>query len=104
LRCPCLIFFSRHPDDLDLFIGGLSERPGNSFIGRVNQSTRRKPPTYHESLANYITWCCIEYTSPWTGFELTTLVVIGTVCTFSCKSNYQTITTMMGYKSVGSGR
>ena len=27
------------------------------------------------------------------GFELTTLVVIGTDCTGSCKSNYQTITT-----------
>jgi len=27
-------------------------------------------------------------------FELTTLVVIGTDCTGSCKSNYQTITTM----------
>ena len=30
---------------------------------------------------------------PWTGFELTTLVVIGTDCTGSCKSNYHTITT-----------
>ena len=27
------------------------------------------------------TICYIEYTSPWTGFELTTLVVIGTDCT-----------------------
>ena len=35
-----------------------------------------------------------EYTSPWTGFEITTLVVIGTDCTGSCKSNYRTITTM----------
>jgi hypothetical protein len=34
----------------------------------------------------------IEYTSPWTGFVLTTLVVIGTDCTGSCKSNYRTIT------------
>ena len=31
--------------------------------------------------------------SPWTGFELTTFVVIGTDCTGSCKSNYHTITT-----------
>jgi len=29
----------------------------------------------------------------WVGFELTTLVVIGTDCTGSCKSNYHTITT-----------
>ena len=28
------------------------------------------------------------------GFELTTLVLIGTGCTGSCKSNYHTITTM----------
>jgi hypothetical protein len=27
------------------------------------------------------------YTLPWTGFELTTLVVIGTDCKGSCKSN-----------------
>jgi hypothetical protein len=30
----------------------------------------------------------------WAGFELTTLVVIGTDCIGSCKSNYHTITTM----------
>ena len=29
----------------------------------------------------------------WSGFELTTLVVIGTACIGSCKSNYHTITT-----------
>ena len=34
----------------------------------------------------------IEYTSPWTGFVLTTLVVISTDCTGSCKFNYRTIT------------
>jgi hypothetical protein len=38
--------------------------------------------------------CCIEYTSPWTGCELTTLVVIGIDCTGSCKSNYRAIRTM----------
>ena len=37
----------------------------------------------------------MEYTLPWTGFELTTLVVIGTHCIGSCKSNYQIITTTM---------
>ena len=31
----------------------------------------------------------------WVGFELTTLVVIGTDCIGSRKSNYYTITTMM---------
>jgi hypothetical protein len=38
--------------------------------------------------------CCIEYTSSWVGFKLTLLVVIGTDCIGSCKSNYNTITTM----------
>ena len=32
-------------------------------------------------------------TSPWSTFELTTPVVIGTDCIGSCKSNYHTITT-----------
>jgi hypothetical protein len=32
--------------------------------------------------------CCIEYTLPWMSSELTTLVVIGTHCIGSCKSNY----------------
>jgi hypothetical protein len=31
-----------------------------------------------------------EYTSPWTGFELTPLVVIGSDCTASCKSYHHT--------------
>ena len=46
-----------------------------SLIGGGNRSTRRKN------------------TSPWTGFELATLMVIGTDCTGSHKSNYHTITT-----------
>jgi hypothetical protein len=37
--------------------------------------------------------CCIEYTSSWMGFKLTTLVVVGTDCTGSCISNYHTIMT-----------
>jgi hypothetical protein len=47
----------------------------------------------HKSLTNLITLCCIEYTSPCTGFELTTLVMIGIDYTGSCKSNYHTIMT-----------
>ena len=42
---------------------------------------------------NFITLCCIGYTSPLAGFELTTLVVICTDCTGSCKSNYHTTMT-----------
>jgi hypothetical protein len=62
-----------------------------SFIGGENRSTRRKPPICHNS--NVITQCCIEYTSLWTGFEFTTLIMICTDCIGSCKSNYHTITT-----------
>jgi hypothetical protein len=36
-----------------------------------------------------------ENTSPWAGFKLTMLVVMGTDCIGSCKSNYHTITTTM---------
>jgi hypothetical protein len=36
------------------------------------------------------------YTSPGSRFELATLAVIGTDCIGSCKSNYHTITAMMG--------
>jgi hypothetical protein len=49
--------------------------------------TWRKPPVA-SILTNLITYCCIEYTYPWTGYELTTLVVIGTDCTGNFKSNY----------------
>jgi len=45
------------------------------FIGGGN---RRKPPTYRKSRTNFGTYYCIKYTSPWTEFELITLVVIGT--------------------------
>jgi hypothetical protein len=34
---------------------------------------------------------CIKFTLSWAGFERTTLVVIETDCTGSCKSNYHTI-------------
>jgi hypothetical protein len=45
-----------------------------SFLGGWNRKTWRKSPTCRKSLTNFITWCCIEYTSPGVGFELTTLV------------------------------
>jgi hypothetical protein len=52
-----------------------------SFICRGNWSTWRKQKTCCKSLTNSITKCCIEYTSPSTGFKLTTLEVICTDCT-----------------------
>ena len=47
-----------------------------SVIGGGNRSTRRKPPTCHKSLTNFIIYCCIEYISPWVEFEFITLVVL----------------------------
>jgi hypothetical protein len=35
----------------------------------------------------------VSHWQTWVGFELTTLMVIGTDCMGSCKSNYNTITT-----------
>jgi hypothetical protein len=55
------------------------------FIGGRN-------PEYLQQVT-FITYCCIEYTSPRAGFELTTLVEIATDCIGSCKSNYYKITT-----------
>ena len=80
-----------------------------NFISGGNQSTRRKPPTCRKSLTTFSAQSCTEYTSPWAGFELTTLVVISTeytspwagfelttlvVIDTCCKYNYRTITTM----------
>ena len=59
-----------------------------SFIDGGNRSTRRKPPTCSKSLANFTTYCCIEYTSLWAGFKLATLVVIAIG---HCKYNYHVI-------------
>ena len=56
--------------------------------------TLRKTPTVAMSLTT-LSQSCIEYTSPWAGFKLTTLVVIGTDCIGSCKSNYHMITVKM---------
>ena len=62
-------------------------------IGGGKQSTQRKTKTSCKSLTNFITKCCIEYTTPWVGFELKVSVVIGIDCTGNCKSHYHTITT-----------
>jgi len=71
-----------------------------SFIGGGNWSNRRKLPTCSKLLTNFITKCCIEYTSLGVEFELTTLVVIGADCTVSCKSNYHTMTTTSDFLSL----
>jgi hypothetical protein len=60
---------------------------GGQFYWWQHRSTRRRPLTCRSSLTNLIAWCCIEYTSP------EQLLVIGTDCICSYKSNYHTITT-----------
>ena len=62
------------------------------FLMEENRSTRRKPPTCCKS-RDKLYHRRIEYTSPWTRFDLKTLVVIGTDYIGSYKSNYHTIMT-----------
>ena len=57
------------------------------------EETRESQQIDANHLTNFITWCCIEYTSPWAGFELTTLVMIGNDYIDSCKFNCHAITT-----------
>jgi hypothetical protein len=56
----------------------------------MNWWREQEYPICRKSLRNFITLCFIEYPSPSPGFDLTTLVVIGTDCTGSGKSNYHT--------------
>ena len=59
-----------------------------SFIDGGNRSSLRKPPTSRKSLKNLY-----QVHLDWAGFELTTLLVMGTDWIGNCKSNYHTITT-----------
>ena len=45
---------------------------GFNVIGWENRSIRRTPQISHKSLINVFTYCCIEYTWPWWGFETKT--------------------------------
>jgi hypothetical protein len=89
-RAP-ILFYSVQGSNMFLFILKFSSMSDSSLH---RSYWCRNPPTCRKSLTNYITTCCIEYTSPCGGFELTTpVMVIGTDCTGSCKSNYHMITT-----------
>jgi len=50
------------------------------LISGRSRSTWRTPPTCRRSLTNFITYCCIENTSPGAEFKPETLVIIGTDC------------------------
>jgi hypothetical protein len=46
------------------------------FIWWRKSKYPEKTQTCHRSLTSFITYCCIGYTSPWAGFELTPLMKI----------------------------
>ena len=75
-----------------------------SFIGGGNRSDRRKHrhAVSHWQTLYHIMAMLYRVHLDCEGFELATLVVIGTDCTGSCKSNYHTITTMTASLSVSS--
>jgi hypothetical protein len=74
------------------------------IIGGGNQSNRRKPATCSMSLNFFFTYYWIEYTFPWAGYVVTTLVVMSTNCIGSCKSNYHMITTTTAHVQLGPNR
>jgi hypothetical protein len=59
------------------------------------EETRVPGENHRSAVSHWQTYHMILYWAhlAWAGVELTTLVVIGTDCTGSCKSNYHTITT-----------
>jgi hypothetical protein len=73
----------------------LLHRGGEFYWWRTQEYPEKT--TYHLSQVNNKLYSTMFYLvpSPLAGFELTPLVVIGTNCIGSCKSNYHTIMTMM---------
>ena len=67
---------------------------GAQFYWWVNQSTGVKPPTCHKALTIFITMLYRVHLAI-SGIQTHNVVVIGTDCTGSCKSNYHMITATM---------
>jgi hypothetical protein len=76
------------------FQGHRSEVTGSNIQARPLLVEETRAPgenqTCRKSLTNF--YHIMLHTSPWSRFELTTSVVIGTDCIGSCKFNYHTIT------------
>jgi hypothetical protein len=73
-------------------------------VGFIGGGTRRKPLVTEKLYHIIVVSSCTLPKLPQTGFEPTTLVVIGTDCIGSCKSNYHTImTTTAPLKKEGMG-
>ena len=72
------------------------------YIFHPNFLKERGETTLQLFVVCLFVWLCLTplstlyhimlYTSPWSRFELTTSVVIGTDCIGNCKSNYHTVT------------
>jgi len=69
----------------------LNQRHFQQYFSYMWRSVLFKPPFCRKSLTNFII-ILYRVHIVWAGFELTTSVVIGTDCIYSCKSYYNTTT------------